>query len=458
MFFYNETDDNSLPSPPPGGDDPTTPIVGWTRTTIYDPNITTNINFGDSVDATSTGEYIVVGAPNHRVDGDNKQGRAYVFKRGLNNSWDTNFELVPSDRHPSGFDYFGTTVAISGDGNVVVVGAKKTFESPDGAAYVFEKTAEMQWTQIDKLKIPAGEHNATTTSNNIGFAENGVSVSHDGNIIVIGAPSNFGVGRVHTWHRTGAGQAYSHSSFVRGAGDYGKSVQISPNGLNLIVGVPLSDSDANYGIYSEMSNTVTDAGNIDYLNWNAGTNQWEGYDDTYYNSWQYDYPQNLNNYYGTSVAISDVSLVASAIGFDGTTANEVGKVLIQNLPVSAQDPEIGSTHETTLTLPENYMFENDFFGHVVDVSQDGNFVFVSANGKSSSDLSSFGAVYAFEKNTTTGEWDNIGAFLSDNPAANAQFGNAMRASRDGNVVAVGESLNSVQTSQAGALHIFLKDS
>ena len=464
MFFYNEDSNGSNPNDPndpnnPGTpSDPTTPIVGWSRTTIYDPNITTNISFGESVDATSDGNYVVVGAPSHRVSGKLHQGRAYVFERGQNDSWDTHFELVPSDRNPNGFDYFGKKVAVSADGNIVVIGAKKTFESPDGAIYVFEKTGTLQWTEIAKLKIPAGQHSATTSDNNVGFAENGISVSSDGNIIAVGAPSNFAGGRVHTWYRTGTGQSYTHInvSSIEG-GDRGKSLQISPDGTRLIVGLPMADGNGSMGVYSNVDDSITHAGLIDLFTWNPTTSQWDGFDDGDYNFWEYDPEQNMNNYYGTSVAASSISLVASAVGADATNANETGKVVVQDMPEVGEQPIIGSTNEKILTLPEEYAFENDFFGHVVDVSQDGNSVFVSAYGKSSPSMSSFGAVYAFQKNSTTGEWDNIGAFLSDNPTANKQFGNAMRASRDGLVVAVGEKLNSIQTSNAGAVHIFLKD-
>ena len=158
MFFYNEDSNGSNPNDPndpnnPGTpSDPTTPIVGWSRTTIYDPNITTNISFGESVDATSDGNYVVVGAPSHRVDGELHQGRAYVFARGQNDSWDSHYELIPSDRNPNGFDYFGKKVAVSADGNIVVVGAKKTFESPDGAIYVFEKTGTFQFKTAFSLR------------------------------------------------------------------------------------------------------------------------------------------------------------------------------------------------------------------------------------------------------------------------------------------------------------------
>lgn len=455
MFFYNEPGDNaSPPSNPPGGDDPTTPIVGWTRTTLYDPNITSNISFGKSVDASSDGEFIVAGAPNHRVNNLAKQGRAYVFQKGANNSWDTHYELVPTDRHPSGYDYFGESVAISDDGNIIVVGAIKGFETPDGAAYVFEKTGAFEWTQIDKLKLSTGQY----SDSNVGFAEKAIYISHDNNMITVGAPyNNNSNGSFHSWLRAGSGQPYTavYSTPTSTYGKLGVALQVSPDNSMLIAGIPTSDSDSNYGIYAQGGNSsVNDAGNIALYTFNSNTSEWEYFMDTSYQLWEYDTAQAIGNYYGTSVAISNISLVASAIGADSTNANETGRVIVQDIPLNDGQ----SLNAKVITLPEEYSFENDFFGNVVDVTTDGQTVFVAAYGKSSSDLSTFGAAYAFQKNATTGEWDNIGAFLSDNPTTNAQFGNAMAASRDGNVVAVGEKLNSVQTTQAGAVHIFLKTS
>lgn len=481
MFFYNEPGDNAAPPSNPPGDDPTTPIVGWTRTTIYDPNITTNIIFGQSVDTSGDGEFVVAGAPDHKVNNLAKQGRAYVFQKGVNNSWNSHYELVPTDRHPSGYDYFGKSVAISQDGNIVVVGAKKTFETPDGAAYVFEKTGAFEWSQIAKLKLSNGEY----SDQNVGFGETAIAVSHDGNMIVVGAPyNNNSAGTVHTWFRAGTGETYSYAAtdaIGEVSGQAGYSMQLSPNAQYLLVGSPTGPGTDNLA-EPHSGQAISNAGRQALYYWSAEYSKWVSVaihytmtvgQITYEIDSHFGYGKEsvANNNLGFSVAMSNNTLVAGIRGADTDALGETGKILIVSDLDSAAPtffPETGEPVSATrymsgynlehVALPEAYQNADDLFGHVVDITSDGETIFVAATGKSSSDLSTFGATYAFQKNATTGEWNNIGAFLSDNPVANAQFGNAMAASRDGNVVAVAEKLNSVQTSNAGAVHIFLKNS
>jgi len=111
-------------------------------------------NFGTSV--AISGDYIVVGAiyDNENASGGgalSDAGSAYIFKR-TGTTWAQEQKIVPSDR--AGGDYFGSTVAISGD--YVVVGAFLSNPSglaDAGAAYVFKRTGT-SWAQEQKITAP----------------------------------------------------------------------------------------------------------------------------------------------------------------------------------------------------------------------------------------------------------------------------------------------------------------
>ncbi len=132
--------------------------------------------FGRSVAV--SGDTVVVGA---RFDDDGESsGSTYVFDRsqgGANNFGEIK-KLTASDA--AEYDYFGTSVSISGD--TVVVGA---FEDGDGdnvygSAFVFDRDqgGANNFGEVKKL----------TASDVVEYAYFGTSVSISGDTVVIGAP------------------------------------------------------------------------------------------------------------------------------------------------------------------------------------------------------------------------------------------------------------------------------
>ena len=87
-------------------------------------------SFGYSVAVDGNGRLVVVGAPNEGTPGA-PEGAAYVYRTD-GAVWTEEAKLVPSAPSPFGFDFFGVSVAVSGD--VAVVGAPF---NTTGAAYVF---------------------------------------------------------------------------------------------------------------------------------------------------------------------------------------------------------------------------------------------------------------------------------------------------------------------------------
>jgi chitodextrinase len=103
-------------------------------------------------------------------------GSAYVFRRNGSN-WVEEQKLLPSDG--AAYDYFGTSVSISG--NVALVGADRNGDNGEesGSAYVFRWNGS-NWVQEQKL-LP---------SDGAAYDYFGESVSISGNVALVGADSN----------------------------------------------------------------------------------------------------------------------------------------------------------------------------------------------------------------------------------------------------------------------------
>lgn len=157
------------------------PAGGWQNSTEESARISASHGntydlFGVSV-ATS-GDTVVVGA--HYHDGMNvNSGSAFVFAMpagGWSDMTET-FELTPNDA--AGFEYFGNSIAMSGD--TIVVGAFYDYAedgSRSGAAYVFAGVAGTPpFTQVAKL----------TSTDRADQHRFGQSVAISGNTIIVGA-------------------------------------------------------------------------------------------------------------------------------------------------------------------------------------------------------------------------------------------------------------------------------
>lgn len=112
--------------------------------------------------AISGDQTILIGAPEEdpEVDGApavNAAGAVYVFVKNASNQWDEHQKLVASDRAAG--DNFGYSVAADGDFAVVGAFAKDRISGGElytvaGAAYFFERQANGEWTEVQKVQSP----------------------------------------------------------------------------------------------------------------------------------------------------------------------------------------------------------------------------------------------------------------------------------------------------------------
>ncbi|MBP46992.1 MAG: hypothetical protein CMH53_03555, partial [Myxococcales bacterium] len=188
--------------------------------------------FGQAV--AISGSRVVVGANGDDDKGSNS-GSAYVYERQDSGIWTQAAKLVAKDGAAS--DYFGRSVAISGDR--VVAGARydddKGFNS--GSAYVYERQKNGSWTQAAKLLAKDG-----AASDYFGY-----SVSISGGRIVVGAylddDKGSNSGSAYVFERQDSGiwtQAAKLVAKDGAASDYfGQSVAIS--GDRVVVGATADD-------------------------------------------------------------------------------------------------------------------------------------------------------------------------------------------------------------------------
>src|SRR5262249_13605387 len=102
--------------------------------------------FGSSVALSGDGNTALVGAPAKTIGTTAAQGAAYVFVRS-GSIWSQQAELTAADG--AARDAFGESVALSRDGNTALVGAyAKTIgaNTSQGAAYVFVRGGSA-WSQ-----------------------------------------------------------------------------------------------------------------------------------------------------------------------------------------------------------------------------------------------------------------------------------------------------------------------
>ncbi len=200
--------------------------TGWSTVpavTLSDPNATGG-RFGESVAVSGT--TAVVGAI-----GDNAlRGAAYIYKKTAN-GWSKKPAATLSDPAATSYDYFGYSVAISGE--TAVVGGRVTNppSTGQGAAYIYTKTTA-GWSTIPAATLPDP---AVTANDYFGY-----SVTVSGTTAVVGASgTNSDQGKAYIYTKTTAGWSTTPAATLsdpaaRIDDGFGNSVAVS--GTEAVVG------------------------------------------------------------------------------------------------------------------------------------------------------------------------------------------------------------------------------
>lgn len=412
-------------------------------------NTGVNDNFGQSVAVSDDGNTLVVGAwaedsdPLVSTVDDSllDSGAVYVFTR-TNGGWGGPV-LLKASNADSG-DQFGYSVALSGDGSTLAVGAWQEAGNGSsqidnsavgaGAVYVFvPNSVSGVWSQEAYIKasnVEAGDH----------FGQ-AVTLSDNGNTLVVGAPgedssgiaqsdnSATNAGAAYTFVRsTGswAQQAYLKASNAAAEDAFGDALSISADGSVLAIAASLEDDGFNTDngavylfsyVTGWMESTILRASN-------AGT----------------------NDNFGSSLGLTSDghTLIAGApfedsdgIGINDNALNSGAAYVFANNGGWAEEAMIKPTVVGAF----------DQFGFSVGLGGvGGNILAVGAN-RENGDATGLngdpqlntsldaGASYIFTRDI--GGWSQRAYLKSSNTGAGDRFGSAMAISADGKTLAVG---------------------
>jgi hypothetical protein len=311
--------------------------------------------------------------------------------------------VVPSDALGS-YIGFGTSVAISADGNTAVVGGPGD-NGNIGAVWIYTRNGTVWVQQGNKLVGTGG----------IGFANsqgNSVAISDDGNTIAVGGPSdNYPSGAIWVFTRTNrvwAQKAKLTPTGYTSGPQIGQAVAISGDGNTILAGGP---GDKAAWVFAKTGSTWAQQGTK-----LAGTG-------------------------GSSVALS----------YNGSIA-VIGSIY-DNVQTAMGAAWVSSRTGTTWSQPSKLPvtgsivhYYGDDVGEAVSISADGNIIAVGGDG----DRDNHGAVWMFIRtNPATTQWvamnstinnsNKIGFPLDQLSAGN--FGAVLSISASGNSLLVGGDFN-----------------
>jgi hypothetical protein len=352
--------------------------------------------------------------------------------------WLQQAKLTASDGADS--DYFGDTVAISGD--TVVVGVHRDDDKgiDSGSTYVFVKP-KGGWATTNTF-------NAKLTANN-GAKDDyfGKSVAISGDTVVVGAygddDNGSGSGSVYVFVKPDSGWATTSAydaklSVCNGcdgvAGDhFGYSVGI--NGNTVVIGAPKDDSNG------------TNSGSV-YL-FIKPRNGWVS--TSTYHAKLIASDGAANDWFGDTIAISSDTVVVGAYK-DDDKGSASGSVYVFVKPSGGW--VITETYYENAKLIASDGAANDYFGQSIAIS--GDTVVVGAS-RDDDKGSASGSAYVFVKPGSWGTTSTYNAKLTASDGAwSDYFGQSVAIS--GDTVAVGAFYDDDRGSNSGSVYMFVKPS
>ncbi len=440
----------------------------------------TGDSFGVALALSTDGNTLAVGA--YAEDGIAlDSGAAYVFTRS-DGIWTQQAYLKASNAGNA--DSFGVSIALSGDGNTLAVGAyhedsnatgvngdEVDNSAPDaGATYVFTRNAGI-WSQQAYLK-------ASNTDAGDVFGVS-VTLSNDGNTLVVGGyredSTATGVGGNQTDNSavdSGAAyvftrsagiwsqQAYLKASNTEGGDHFGSWIYLSGDGLTLAVGARFEDSSATGVGGNQADNGTVDSGAV-YVFARSGS------------VWSQEAYLKASNagsgdLFGAMVTLSnDGNTLAVGARQEDSNATGVGGNQANNSAVDSGAAYVftrsAGTWSQQAYLKASNTGAGDWFGVRVVLSSDGDTLAVGAQNEESSAIGingnqannsapDAGAVYIFRRNS--GVWNQETYLKASNTFTGDLFGDWIALSADGKTLAVGAQNENGGAIDAGAVYMY----
>jgi len=340
---------------------------------LYALDTSTNDQYGSAVSITNDGLIMLVGAyGNDSIDNDT--GKVYEYQRkSIYDSWVEVNQLTASDATAG--DYFGTSVSISNDGLVLIVGAsyEDTAGSNAGKVYTYKRaTVNDVWTEVNQLT-------ASDAQDNDNFGRR-LSLSSDGLVLVVGAylqdTAATDAGKVYTYKRSTIDDTWTEvnqltASDAAASDGFGHGLTLANNGLLMIVGAYNEGSGAGK-VYEYQRVSINDA----WTEIRQMTALNSGGDDRF----------------GIGVAVSENGLVM-AVGADYADDNgtNAGKVYVYQRSTITDN----WTEELRMTAADGQA--SDYYGQGVAVGLDGKILIVGSMGADTTTTDT-GKVYEYRSN------------------------------------------------------------
>ena len=348
-------------------------------------------------------------------------------------------------------DESGYSVSLSSDGSIVAIGATSNAGggSYRGHVRVYQHDANKTTAQMNESLPnfgPVGwnrlgaDIDGEANNNESGWS---VSLSSDGSIVAIGAPSNAGGGssrghvRVYAWNETNWVQRGADIDGEANNDESGYSVSLSSDGNTLAIG---AIENAGGGIkrghvrvyqYDETKITaVTDQSNEDFgpIGWRRRGADIDG--------------EANYNYSGWSVSLSsDGNTLAIGAPYNAGGGTGGGHVRVYQYDATKttaetdqSNPDFGPIGWRRRGADIDGGADQNYFGESVSLSSDGNTLAFggSYNGK--------GHVRVYVWNVATSTWDQRGTDI-DGEAVGDYSGWSVSLSSDGLIVAIGAPYN-----------------
>jgi len=370
---------------------------------LVSTDIASGDNFGQSVAVSGDGTRVVVGA--HAKN--SSTGAAYVFLRNANGTWTQEQKIVPND--PTSGSAFGYSVMISIDATRIVVAApsKTVTVSSQGCVYVFSRSGTT-WTQ--EQRIVASD---PATGDDFGIS---ASFSTDMTRMAVGADLKTGSvssqGAVYVFTRSGTVWSQEQKLLIAdplASDKFGFSVSLDATGTRFVAGAQGKATSAG-AAYIFLRSGVTWAQEAKLLPADPTNNSFFGYA-VASNS---DCTRCVIGAYAKTVTQSTQG--AAYIFNRNTTTN-----------VWTQEQRLVATDAAAA----------DSFGYSVAIQADGVRAFIGARTKSGVSGVNQGAAYMFLRNTGTNVWAQENKLSASDNAAGGRYGHSGWFADSGNRVVIG---------------------
>ena len=364
-----------------------------------------------------SGKYALVAAPfadSHL----SKTGAVFVYREASANNWVADGQLLTTDIYTD--DQFGHSMAI--DGDIAVIGSP-FHNLNQGAVYIFSRDILTGiWSQIQKLTPP----------NTIGNPQFGKSVTIDGDTLLVSAwkakNTAWNVGEVYLYHKDPT------------TGQWGYQQTLTPVDATKSQRFGSSTSiKGNVAVIGSFFNTVdgySKAGSAYVFEKSSYSQTWVQ------TSKLVAQDRYSNNYFGGSVDTNGQDIIVGAHK-NSAAAIQGGSVYVYS------KTHTGLWNQQAQLTASDAKF-NDGFGRAITIT--GNTIYSGASRANYNGLNNAGAVYRFDFNPASNQWDETSKIAPTTATTGDFIGGSLDA--DGKRLIIGAGFGRTTPKSVGQTFIY----